>query len=139
MKIAINVCYGGFGLSDVAMDKIRALHEVPEIHEDDLLRHDPILISVLEEMGEAAQEDCCRLHLVDWPDAVPYSIREYDGAESITVNWVEFMESLHLRFGESIPYREIQSAIDVRNHVSSTPLASAPLASAPATDDRSPS
>lgn len=44
-------------------------------------RHDPLLIQVVEELGEAANGNCAEIKIVDIPDGVEYDIEEYDGLE----------------------------------------------------------
>src|ERR1700677_485691 len=49
----------------------------------DLKRDDPLLIKVLEEMGEKADGSYARIHITEIPDGVDYEIQEYDGQEWI--------------------------------------------------------
>ena len=133
MKIVINKCYGGFGISDAAYEKliewgipVRAYVEqkrdpetglyLPEPandgevifdrefgetgdkmndamkvlkgrYWDDFLRRDnrthPLLVRVVEELGEAANGKHAELKVVEIPDGVEWEIDEYDGLESI--------------------------------------------------------
>jgi hypothetical protein len=46
-------------------------------------RHDPILVRVVEELGEEASGKMAKLHIVEIPDGVEYEIDDYDGMESI--------------------------------------------------------
>lgn len=46
-------------------------------------RHHPLLIQVVEEMGEKANGGCAALKIVEIPDDVEYVIDEYDGNEHI--------------------------------------------------------
>ena len=84
MKIVINTCYGGFGLSDKA-DKI--MDERSASYKEDgwyfVERHDPILISVVEMLGKEADGTCSELEIIEIPDGLSYDIREYDGYESL--------------------------------------------------------
>lgn len=47
----------------------------------DLQRTDPILISIIEEMGEKANGSHARIKVVEIPDDVKWTIEEYDGIE----------------------------------------------------------
>lgn len=46
-------------------------------------RTDPLLISVIKELGSEANGDYAELHIVDVPDSVKWHISEYDGMETI--------------------------------------------------------
>lgn len=46
-------------------------------------RTDPILVQVVEELGEAANGSCAQLEIVDIPDGIQWEIDEYDGVETI--------------------------------------------------------
>lgn len=49
----------------------------------DIERNDPILIQVVEELGEKANGSCAKLKIVEIPDNVDWEIAEYDGNEHI--------------------------------------------------------
>lgn len=44
-------------------------------------RHDPLLLQVIEEMGDKANGQCAALKVVEIPADVDYVIEEYDGSE----------------------------------------------------------
>lgn len=78
MKIVINDCYGGYGLSEEFLDKYGK-----EFIERE--RNDPELIAAIEEFGEieASDEYAC-LSIVEIPDdCTDYHIHEYNGEESV--------------------------------------------------------
>jgi hypothetical protein len=85
MKIAINKCYGGFCLSDDAealvRSKYKALTGKGEVWSYTLERNDPILIEVIEELGETANGSYAELKIVEIPDDINWVIQEYDGIE----------------------------------------------------------
>jgi hypothetical protein len=102
MKIVINNRHGGFSLSHEAIIKYLELKGIKfefkksisgwandEYHlEDgsrfwnrDILRNDPALVQVVEEMGEEANGDFAHLKVVEIPDDVEWTIDEYDGLE----------------------------------------------------------
>lgn len=64
----------------VAQNKLWEDHAVSN---RDLERHDPLLVKVVEELGDAADGSCAELKVVEIPDGVDYEIDEYDGLESI--------------------------------------------------------
>lgn len=49
----------------------------------DLKRDDPVLVQVVEEMGQDASGRFAELKVVDIPDDVKWEIAEYDGMESV--------------------------------------------------------
>ena len=81
MKIVINVCFGGFGLSDEA----EAFFEKRiEWLNDSELRTNPLFIQKVEEKSEWVSNDCSKLKVVEIPDeATDWEINEYDGWENI--------------------------------------------------------
>jgi len=121
MKIVINKCYGGFGLSDKAFERYLELKGIKWVEKDrcyftipikeydkkseeslkkygdyrgvndkgyclsvyDINRDDPMLIKVVEELGEEANDIFSNLEIVEIPDGVDWEIEEYDGMESI--------------------------------------------------------
>ena len=84
-KIVINSCFGGFGLSQGALEKYKELKGIddPRFHEDLISRDDPTLVQIVEEMGEAADGAYAELEIVEIPDDVRWQIKEYDGAEHV--------------------------------------------------------
>ena len=107
MKIVINKCYGGFSLSDTAVilyakkaginiikDEKKSSSFISHYYIDEIKdgnyfsdhfieRTDPILIEVVEELGEAADGRCAKLKVLEIPDDVQWQIQEYDGVEWI--------------------------------------------------------
>jgi hypothetical protein len=47
-------------------------------------RNDPVLVEVVEELGDKANGDCARLYIEELPKGTQYHIKEYDGKE-----WIE--------------------------------------------------
>lgn len=129
MKLVINKCFGGFGLSNAAYERlielgvpVRAYIEqkrenglyLPEPLNDgevifdrrmgkgDLFdaltqltgtyywdtwlsdnRSHPLLVQVVEELGDKANGRCAKLGVVGIPDDTEYTIEEYDGNEHV--------------------------------------------------------
>jgi hypothetical protein len=131
MKLVINKCYGGFGLSHEAtlayLNKCgiqfwaepnehslvgstyylvppeermegnpvdwysmtleqrrahnKAYSETVFYPDSDIARNDANLVSVVLELGEAANGRCAELKVVEIPDDVEWQIEEYDGLE----------------------------------------------------------
>lgn len=106
MKLVINKCYGGFSLSERAIElyfkkkgmnlvietdsrfglKHYYINEVSDdnyFYDRDLERDDPILVEVVEELDEDADGDYAQLKIVEIPDDVKWIVEEYDGMEWI--------------------------------------------------------
>lgn len=103
--VAINVCHGGFGLSQEAaklyLERAGIEYELlpredrhstnrygPHIvvnndywYDREIPRDDPVLISVIRDLGEVANGQYAELKVVKIPADVEWYIEEYDGAE----------------------------------------------------------
>jgi hypothetical protein len=77
MKIVINKCYGGFGLSEKALEYIGIENDYT------INRDDPRLIECVEKLGLEANSGYSELKIVEIPDDVEWIIQEYDGIEWI--------------------------------------------------------
>lgn len=85
MKIAINDCFGGFGLSDAALEEYKSRRDItdPDFYYYDIPRDCPVLVSMVEEQGEAMNSNYSLLKIVEIPDDVIWYIAEYDGMEHV--------------------------------------------------------
>ena len=83
MKIAINRCYGGFGLSDKALELYNTLSDAKADYAFQIGRNNSILIQVIETLGTEANGRFSKLSIVEIPDDVNWQIDEYDGMESV--------------------------------------------------------
>ena len=98
MKVVINTEYGGFGLSHEAIVRLRELGAPEERlsflvqttgervdstygYVEDILRSDPLLVQVVQELGKHANGPYATLKVIEIPDTVDYVIEEYDGWE----------------------------------------------------------
>jgi hypothetical protein len=105
MKIVINNCHGGFGLSHQAIMRLAEVSEVTLVavasdnslvpwhyylnevkdenywSEREVKRDNPLLVQVVEELGELANDRFSELKIVEVPDGVDWYIEEYDGLE----------------------------------------------------------
>jgi hypothetical protein len=59
------------------------LHSELSIYDRDLDRADPVLVQVVEELGDTANGRCAKLRIEDVPAGTLYRIDEYDGNESV--------------------------------------------------------
>jgi hypothetical protein len=94
MKVVINGCYGGFGLSKEAYEflNIGYRESTGFCHPDNFdirvdskdFRSSENLIKCVESLGEKANGRCASLEIIEIPDDVTdWYIDEYDGMETI--------------------------------------------------------
>jgi len=104
MKIVINDDYGGFSLSDKAIELYGEKKGIDLIKEKDsswtmssyykgsiepenffcereIERNDPVLIEVVESLGAAGNGAHASLKIIEIPEGVDWYIEEYDGIE----------------------------------------------------------
>lgn len=103
-KIVYNNCYGGFGLSTEAVERYFELkgwtlvidgggyfahYYKDSIGEGNYFscreidRADPVLVQVVEELGDKANGVCAKLAIRKLPSGTKYRIDVYDGNESV--------------------------------------------------------
>ena len=81
-KIVINKCYGGFGLSDFALNLLGlSCNDYPVINRDDAR-----LVEIVEKWGELCNDKYAKLKVVSIPDDVQWHIEDYDGMEKVAEN-----------------------------------------------------
>ena len=85
MKVVINGCFGGFGLSDAALEEYKSLRGItdPDFYYYDIPRDCPVLVSMIEEQGTAINGTFSDLKVVEIPDGIRWYIDEYDGLEHV--------------------------------------------------------
>ena len=83
IKVVINGWYGGFGLSDAALEEYKGLKGItdPNFYYYDIPRDCPVLVEMVER-GDV-DGDYSELKVVDIPDGVNWYIEEYDGMEHV--------------------------------------------------------
>lgn len=81
-KIVYSACYGGFGLSEKALARYKELGGVSD-YDHDIARTDPLLVQVVEELGEEANNAFSKLCMIALPAGTKYRIEEYDGFETV--------------------------------------------------------
>ncbi len=95
LKVVINKCYGGFSLSWKAVERLKELGHPLAIdcnphtfnydgYLDEIERHDPLLVQVVEELGDEADGESAALSIKEIHFG--YEIDDYDGQESIRGN-----------------------------------------------------
>jgi len=82
MKVVINDCFGGYGLSKKAYKWLgKKWDDFGFLFEDD--RTNERLIKCVEALKEEANGEYASLKIVDIPDDIEYTIHSFDGIESI--------------------------------------------------------
>ena len=81
--VVINVCYGGFGLSERAAREYKAMAGITDDkwYDRNAPRDDPYLIKIVRDLGMAANGDHANLKIVEVPPDVEWEVEEYDGNE----------------------------------------------------------
>lgn len=82
MKVVINRCFGGFGLSKKAYEYM-GLEWDGYGFKFDNDRTNPKLIECVETLGNEANGCCAALKVVKIPDGISWEISEYDGLEVV--------------------------------------------------------
>ena len=88
-KIVINGWYGGFGLSDEAeamWSEAKNNADPDGVYYYDIMRDDPVLVHIVETLGEKANSTYSQLKVVEvplWLREKGWTIQEYDGVEHI--------------------------------------------------------
>ena len=83
MKIVINTSHGGFGLSKEALALFNERSGTTITYECNIERNNPILVEIVEQLGEAADGNYAELKVVEIPDDVQWLIQDYGGDEWI--------------------------------------------------------
>jgi len=97
MKVVINICHGGFGVSRAGVVLLKVmgnkaalkekLNKEGSIYDDSYLRVidriDKDLIKIVEKSSEAASGKYAKLAVVQIPDDVDWYIDDYDGLEHV--------------------------------------------------------
>ena len=95
-KVAYCASYGGFGLSQLCIDRMIELGYQCECDSWCIKRHDPILIQAIEDLGlKQASGDDCKLAIAVICGKF-YKIDEYDGYENVIepkdIDWVSTLD-----------------------------------------------
>lgn len=85
MKVVINRCFGGYSLSNKAVEWLEAKGVSDAgpyaFHYD---RSNPLLVECVETLGRAAEGRSASLAVIEIPDNVLWDVEEYDGRERVT-------------------------------------------------------
>lgn len=108
MKVLINRCHGGYGISSkAAIEWLERTNTTFTVLEDDgyhfnveidgercymdyIERNDPVLLQIFEEKGsQFVSGPFAELEIAEIPDGANYSIGEYDGREWVSDIWID--------------------------------------------------
>lgn len=88
MKLVINSDFGGFSISQKAMewllDKGMTIEQIRELEEHEN-RANKLFVECVETLEEIANGFCASLKVVEY-DEHPYYIEEYDGSEAVVLS-----------------------------------------------------
>lgn len=79
MKIVINSCYGGFGVSEEGNKLLKEWGVLL----NDVDRDSPHLVKLVEVLGDKVNDEFSRLKIIEIPDDTQWEVGEYDGAEYV--------------------------------------------------------
>ena len=82
-KIVYNSCYVGFSCNKAVRAKYKQIAAVDPPADYDIARDDPVLVRVVEELGEAANSRFANLAIKYVPKGSMWRIDEYDGTETV--------------------------------------------------------
>lgn len=95
VKVVVNRCCGGFGLSSIAANMIEERLGC-KFNTYSHPRHCPVLVSIVESLGDQASGSFAELDVQELKGN-KYIIRKYDGAEWIEepadINWIVVKEN----------------------------------------------
>ena len=86
MKVVINRCYGGAGLSPKAIELLRSRGYTKagaHLDSDCEVRSNPDVVDVVESLGELSWGECAELKVVEIPDGISWEVSNYDGMECV--------------------------------------------------------
>lgn len=88
VRVVINTCYGGFGLSDIAEQRYKQMAGITNTDWSyyDIDRADPYLVTIVRDMGMSANGKYSNLKIVEVPAGVDWHITEHDGNEWVAEN-----------------------------------------------------
>lgn len=132
LGVAINCCYGGFSLSDKAVEELRKRIGDPKIerysfesYNDVYTRHHPVLIEVIKELGEEANGPFAKIEIdyIEEKYKDHYSVKEYDGMEGVSIRYHKYQmdrikEIIKTDLGDSQKVIMIKELVcpDLTNH-----------------------
>lgn len=129
MKLVINACFGGFNLSEHALQEYCRRRGISDqemrnccgYRGSGIPRDDPVLVSVVEELGENANGFCSCPIVEEIDDDLEgyWYIHEYDGAETIVIRKEAF--HMHKKTAEILYATELSDEEKIKRFVAMFP------------------
>jgi hypothetical protein len=83
LKIVINACFGSYGLSKECIDAYNAECGTGITRNWEIDRADPVLVRLVEEMGDRANAEGAKLSIIEIPDDEQWTISHSNGLECV--------------------------------------------------------
>tara|TARA_R100000234_G_scaffold118380_1_gene98696 strand:- start:936 stop:1259 length:324 start_codon:yes stop_codon:yes gene_type:complete len=104
-RVVVNRCFGGFSLSEEAVELARKRGLMIDDHgwfdlDSYVARHNKVLVGVVDELGsERASGSCSRLEVYELSSPL-YRIEEYDGREIVHEPGASYWDDARRKEGE---------------------------------------
>jgi hypothetical protein len=94
-KVVYNSVFGGFGMSKEGLAKYNRLTSKDVKHAQAISPDDPILIHLVETMGDAMDTEYSRLKIKEFPIKYKSFLKwtEYDGRETVRIDYERYLIS----------------------------------------------
>jgi hypothetical protein len=94
-KVVYNSVFGGFGLSKEGLEEYNRLTSKNVIHAEAIESDDPILIHLVETMGDVIHTKCSRLKIKEFPMKYKGFLKwaDYDGRETVRIDYEQYLIS----------------------------------------------
>jgi len=94
-KVVYNSVFGGFGMSKKGLAEYNRLTSKNVIHAEAIASDDPILIHLVETMGDAIHTEYSKLKIKEFPMKYKGFLKwaDYDGRESVCIDYEQYLIS----------------------------------------------
>ena len=94
-KVVYNSIFGGFGLSKEGLAEYNRLTSNNVQHAEAIESDDPVLIHLVETMGDAMNTECSRLKIKEFPMKYKGFLKwtDYDGRETVQIDYERYLLS----------------------------------------------
>jgi hypothetical protein len=93
LKIVYNDRYGGFGMNKAALEEYNRLSLTSWRHPNGIARDDPVLIEMVERMGNSINNENSNLTIKQFDNRYKHFLKwtEYDGKETVTIDYDKYI------------------------------------------------